>query len=191
MKIIEKRLKGVYEIILEPKKDNRGFFMRTYDSDELKEYGLHRDWVQENHSLNLKKGTVRGLHFQFPPFAETKLVRIVRGSVFDAYVDLRENSPTFGKWESIILSEENNKMLYLPGGFAHGICTLENKTIMLYKMDNPYSQEYQMNIKWNDSDIGIRWPLKGKPIISERDFKAISFKEFLEKYGAADIKNLK
>src|SRR5512137_1381391 len=107
MIIKEKKLKGVFEIQLEPKEDHRGFFMRVYDKEIYKKHGIHRDWVQENHSLSVQKGTLRGFHFQLPPAAETKLVRVISGEIYDVFVDLRKGSPTFGQWDSIILSEKN------------------------------------------------------------------------------------
>ena len=184
MKIEELDFKGVYEIQLEAFKDQRGFFMRTYEIDLFKEKGLHRKWIQENHSYNAKKNIIRGLHFQFPPHGETKLVRVSQGKIFDVYVDLRKKSKTFGKWGSIILSGENKKMLYLPRGFAHGICVLEKDTTMLYKMDNYYMPKYEGSIKWDDSELNINWPLDGNPIISERDSKAKSFEDFIKEHGA-------
>ena len=115
MLIKERKLKGVFEVQPEPKGDTRGFFMRVYDDEIFKRNGLHRNWVQENHSLSVKKGTIRGFHFQFPPSAETKLVRVISGEVFDVYVDLRKGSPTFGNWDSIILSAENPCSKSAPG----------------------------------------------------------------------------
>jgi len=187
MLIKERKLKGVFEMQPEPKEDNRGFFMRVYDDEVFKQHGLHRNWVQENHSLSVNKGTIRGFHFQFPPAAETKLVRVINGEVFDVYVDLRKGSPTFGKWDSIILSAENKKMLYIPRGFAHGMCTLKNNSVMLYKVDSYYTPNKEGCIKWDDPQLGIKWPIKGEPIISEKDAKAKSFKEFLEIHRSLDV----
>jgi len=185
--IIKKRkIKGVFEINLEPHKDYRGFFMRTYDDDLFRNYGLKHEWVQESHSYSKKRGTIRGLHFQFPPYAETKLIRTVTGEIFTVVVDLRKGSPSFSKWESIIISGYNNKMIYIPRGFALGMCTLTDNCTLLYKIDNYYAPEGQGAIKWNDSDIGINWSVEN-PIISERDSKAMSFKEFVEKYGGLEI----
>jgi len=187
MRIKEKKLKGVFEIQLEPKEDKRGFFMRVYDTKIFKENNINREWVQENHSLSLKKRTIRGFHFQFPPYAETKLVRVINGKIFDVFIDLRKNSNTFGKWGSIILSAENNKMLLIPRGFAHGMCTLTDNCVMLYKVDNYYSPEYEGNIKWNDPDLNIEWPIKNTPTISDKDANAKSFKEFVGKYGGLEV----
>ncbi|MDD4979808.1 MAG: dTDP-4-dehydrorhamnose 3,5-epimerase [Candidatus Omnitrophica bacterium] len=187
MLIKEKEIKGVFEIELEPQKDRRGFFMRTYDEKVFKKYGLQRKWVQENHSYSKKKGTIRGLHFQFPPYSETKLIRVVQGKVFKVFVDLRKKSSTFGEWEGIILSADNKKMLYVPRGFALGMCSLTNRCVVLYKMDNYHNPESQGIIKWNDLDLDIDWPLNRNHIISERDTAAKSFKEFIKTYGSISL----
>ena len=186
MLIKESRLKGVFEIDLEPIEDFRGFFMRTYDSKVFENYGLHRNWVQENHSYSKKRGTLRGLHFQFPPNTETKLVRATGDKIYMAFVDLRKGSTTFGQWDSLILSEDNKKMLYVSRGFAIGMCTLTDGCALLYKMDNCYIPESQDAIKWDDPDIGITWPM-GNPILSEKDSRARSFKEFVEVYGGLEV----
>ena len=186
MQIKEGKLKGVFEIDLEPLGDRRGFFMRTYDDKIFRSYGLHQNWVQENHSYSEMKGTLRGLHFQFPPHAETKLVRAVGGEIYMVFVDLRKDSPTFGQWGSITLSEDNKKMLYVPGGFALGMCTLTDHCTLLYKMGDYYAPESQGGIKWDDQDLGIEWPVD-KPILSERDSEAPRFKEFKEKYGGLEV----
>jgi dTDP-4-dehydrorhamnose 3,5-epimerase len=187
MIIKEKHLKGVFEIQLEPKEDARGFFMRVYDNEIFKKYGILRTWVQENHSLSVKKGTLRGFHFQLPPATETKLVRVISGAIYDVFVDLRKDSPTFGRWDSIILSEENKKMLLIPRGFAHGMCTLTDNSAMYYKVDNYYTPEKEYCIRWNDPQLGIKWPLDGEPIISEKDAKAKSLKEFIEEHGGIEL----
>ncbi len=185
--IIKKRkIKGIFEINLEPHKDYRGFFMRTYDEKMFRNHGLHESWVQESHSYSKKKDILRGLHFQFPSHTETKLIRTVTGEIFIVVVDLRKGSSTFGKWESMIISGNNNKMIYISRGFAMGMCTLTDNCTLLYKIDNYYAPESQGAIKWNDSDIGIIWPVKN-PIISKRDSRAISFKEFVEKHGGLDV----
>ena len=186
MLIKERRLKGVFEIDLEPLEDLRGFFMRTYDSKVFKNYGLHQNWVQENHSYSKKKGTLRGLHFQFPPNAETKLVRVVGGDIYMAFVDLRRGSTTIGKWDSLVLSEDNRKMVYVSKGLAIGMCTLTDDCTVLYKMDNYYVPESQGVIKWDDPDIGINWPVNN-PILSERDAQAPSLRMLVEKHGGLEI----
>jgi len=186
MLIKEKKLKGIFEINLKPHEDQRGFFMRTYDDEIFRNHGLHKNWVQESHSYSRKKEILRGLHFQFPQYAETKLIRAVIGKIFIVVLDLRKGSPTFGKWDSMIISEANKKMLYIPRGFALGMCTLTDNCTLLYKIDNYYAPESQGTIKWDDQNLRIKWPVKN-PIISERDSKAMSIKEFVEKHGGLEI----
>lgn len=180
----ELELKGVFEIGLESKSDERGFFMRVYDDKFFGERGMPTKWVQENQSFNIQKSTVRGLHFQYQPHAEAKLVRSLRGGVFFAFVDLRKGSGTLGKWGSVVHLEENKKMLFLPRGFALGMCTLTDNCILHYKMDNYYVPESAETIKWNDPDLGIDWPVQEPAAISEKDASAKSFREFLENRGA-------
>lgn len=179
MEFIEnKMIPGVFEIRLEPHRDNRGFFMRTYDEELFRVHDLHRRWLQENHSRSEKRGIIRGLHFQLPPFAETKLVRCVRGAVFDVFVDLREDSATFGKWGGIALREDKYNMVYIPRGFAHGFCALTEESEVVYKVDNVYSQKNERGLLWNDPDLDISWP-SSNPILSEKDAKNLTLKEFV------------
>jgi len=186
MKILKKELEGVFEIILEPIIDQRGYFMRVYDNNKFKEKGINFEWVQENHSRSEKKGVIRGLHFQFPPFAETKLIRCIKGSIFDVFVDLRKNSPTFGQWDSVILSEENKKMILIPRGFAHGFCTLTDGCEVIYKVDNYFAPDYEGGIIWNDSSLKIDWPCEN-PTLSDKDKKNLTFAEFVNKYGGIEL----
>jgi dTDP-4-dehydrorhamnose 3,5-epimerase len=179
MNINELSIPGVYEITLNPVNDNRGFFMRVYDVEVFKKYSLHREWVQENHSRSGKREIIRGLHFQTEPFTETKLVRCIRGSIFDVAVDIRKKSSTFGKWVGVELSEENKKMLYIPRGFAHGFCTITEISEVIYKVDNIYSPENERGIIWNDPDLNIKWPVIN-PILSAKDQKNITLKQFME-----------
>ena len=181
MEIRETLLKGVYEFQLNPFEDHRGFFMRTYDSSILIQYGLNREWVQENHSSSVQKGTVRGLHFLLAPHTDAKLVRCIKGEIFDVIVDIRKDSPTFGKWESFILSEQNKKCLFIPRGFAHGFCTLTENCDLVYKHDNYYDKSCDGGILWNDPDLAIEWPA-GNPVLSERDTKLPSFREFTKQH---------
>ncbi len=185
MEIKERKLKGTFEITLKPYFDSRGFFMRTFDETIFKEQGIERKWVQENHSRSEEKGIIRGLHFQLPPFTETKLVRCVKGFILDVFVDLRKNSDTFGQWDNIELSEENKKMIFIPRGFAHGFCTLTKESEILYKVDNFYNAKAEAGIIWNDSNLNIEWPVRN-PILSEKDQKNLTFKEFVEQYGAIE-----
>jgi len=186
LEVKELEYQGVFEIRLEPFVDNRGFFMRTYDVKLLSERGIDREWVQENHSKSIQKGIIRGLHFQMPPFSETKLIRCIRGKIFDVFVDLRKGSKTFGKWGSLELSEENKKMILIPRGFAHGFCTLTKVSEVIYKVDNLYSRENEGGLIWNDHDLKILWPVE-HPIISQKDYNNLTFKEFKEKYNSINV----
>lgn len=176
-------INGVYEIILKPFSDDRGFFMRTYDVELFEKAGINKQWIQENHSRSEKKWTIRGLHFQLAPFTEAKLVRCIKGAILDVFVDLRKNSETFCKWDSIELTEKNKKMILIPRGFAHGFCTLTDDTEVLYKVDSPYSREKEAGILWNDSDLKINWPVVN-PILSEKDKQNLTIREFIEKFVA-------
>lgn len=186
MEITERKIKGVFEIQLQPIRDERGFFMRSYDAGIFEAAGLNRPWAQENHSRSEQKGIIRGLHFQFPPFAETKLVRCVRGAVLDVFVDLRAGSPSFGQWDAIELSETNQKMIFIPRGFAHGFCTLTPESEVLYKVDNTYNREHEGGLLWSDPDIGIDWPVK-TPVLSEKDQRNMTLKTFIEQYGSISV----
>lgn len=183
MQFIEQPIKGVWEIRLRPIEDKRGYFMRAYDKSLLQQHGIHHDWVQENQALSTQMGTLRGLHFQFPPHAETKLVRVIRGAIFDVFVDLREDSPTFGQWGGIHLSAAQRNMAYIPKGFAHGYCTCSEEAEVLYKVDSAYAPDHEGGIKWDDPELGIQWP-SDSPIISEKDRQQPSFASFCEKYTA-------
>lgn len=173
-------------VIIEPTVfgDNRGFFMETYSKKDFQEIGLNMDFVQDNHSKS-KKGVLRGLHFQ-TKHTQGKLVRAIKGSVWDVAVDLRKDSETFGKWYGLLLSEENKRMIYVPEGFAHGFVTLEDETEFQYKCTDYYAPEYDSGIIWNDKDIAIEWPFEEYGIkvedlsLSEKDKKQQSFEEFVE-----------
>jgi dTDP-4-dehydrorhamnose 3,5-epimerase len=177
---IETQLKDVY--ILEPTvfEDHRGFFMESYNKKDYEELGLHFDFVQDNHSLSVHVGVLRGLHFQLNPKAQTKVVRCLKGVIYDVVVDLRKGSPTYLKWIGVILSEHNKKQIVIPKGFAHGVLTLVPDAEILYKVDEYYSPEHDMSIRWNDPDIGIDWPTTN-PILSEKDKNAPNLKEVEDK----------
>lgn len=160
--------------------------MRAYDTGLFEQTGLHRQWMQENHSRSERRGIIRGLHFQFPPFAETKLVRCIRGAVLDVFVDLRLGSPTFGQWDSIELSEANKKLIYIPRGFAHGFCTLTDESEVLYKVDNVYNREHEGGLLWSDPDLGIEWPVQ-TPVLSEKDGRNMTLRHFIEQHKAIVI----
>lgn len=176
---------GVFEVRLEPRTDERGFFMRAYDEETFRRSGLHRRWVQENHSRSERAGVIRGLHFQLPPHAEAKLVRCVRGAVMDVFVDLRRGSRTFGKWGSVELSEDRHNMIFIPRGLAHGFCTLADGSEVLYKVDNAYAPEHERGLLWNDPDLAIPWPA-AQPIISAKDAANMTLGEFVRRHEAID-----
>jgi len=170
LKIIETRFKDAF--LIEPKVfgDHRGFFMESYNDKVFKELGFNYEFVQDNHSLSVEVGTLRGLHYQLEPYAQTKLVRVIRGAIYDVIVDIRKGSPTYGEWQGFILSEGNKRQLLVPKGFAHGFCTIVPNTEVLYKVDNYYSPEHDRGICWNDPDLNIDWPTNS-PILSEKDSK--------------------
>lgn len=164
----ETKLGGAY--IIEPEKieDERGFFARTWDKDTFQKYKLNSKFVQCNISFNKKMGTIRGMHYQISPYEEAKLVRCTKGRAFEVMIDLRSESNTFKKWESVELSSENYKMLYVPEGFALGFQTLEDNTEFFYQMSQVYKSEYSRGIRWDDSVFKIPWPLN-PTVISKRD----------------------
>ena len=168
MKFIETPLKGAYIIEIEPMKDARGSFARSWCKREFEEHGLNPKIVQCNISFNKKRGTLRGMHFQIEPFAEAKLVRCTRGTIYDVIIDLRVTSPTFRQWFAVELSERGQKMLYMPECFAHGFQTLEDNTEVFYQMSEYYYPEYARGIRWNDPHLSIKWP-GDERIISKKD----------------------
>jgi dTDP-4-dehydrorhamnose 3,5-epimerase len=161
-------LKGSYIINLTPFSDERGWFARTYCENEFREIGHAEKWVQMNHSCTTKKGTVRGMHYQLPPFREIKMVRCIRGKVFDVIIDIRKDSATFLQWFGVELSPEAMNMLYIPVGFAHGFQTLNDNSEMIYHHSEFYSPGAEGGIKYNDPAVNIKWPLEVTSI-SERD----------------------
>ena len=160
--------------------DHRGFFSETYSRSRYAEMGIDVEFVQENHSLSGAVGTLRGLHFQAPPHPQAKLVRCVRGMIFDVAVDIRRNSPTFGQWESHKLTAENGHQLYVPVGFAHGFVTLEPDSEIVYKCTDYYAPETEGAVHW--SSCGIDWPLTVDPILSDKDMIAPAFPDFVSPF---------
>lgn len=174
---IKTKIDGVY--IIEPKVfgDNRGYFMESYNKEHFDEAGLNMIFVQDNESKS-SKGVLRGLHFQ-REHSQGKLVRVTKGEVFDVAVDLRTGSETYGKWEAVILSEENKKQFYIPKGFAHGFLVLSDEAVFNYKCTDFYAPEYDGGVMWNDPDINIEWPLEGieNILLSEKDKDHPSLKQ--------------
>ena len=164
----ESHLQGNYLIDLELRSDERGFFARYFCENEFQKHGLNTRWVQINNSMSKEVGTLRGLHFQCPPHAEVKLVRCIKGSIWDVVVDLRKGSATFGKWFGSTLSEKNRTMMYVPEGFAHGFISLEQNSEILYLVSNAYTPGAEGTLIWNEPEIGIEWPME-PVVISEKD----------------------
>jgi len=178
-----KRLDIPEVVLIEPKvfSDDRGFFLETYKYSDFSKFGITGSFVQSNHSKSAARGVVRGLHFQKSPFSQAKLVRVVSGKILDVAVDVRKNSPTYGKYVSVQLCAQNKAILYIPCGFAHGFCTLEENTEVVYKTDKEFSLEHDRGVIWNDKDIGIKWPVEN-PILSAKDQKWPALKQ-------ADVEN--
>jgi len=159
-------------LLLRPKRyrDDRGFFSETWNRKAFADAGIALDFVQDNHALSLKAGTIRGLHFQSAPYAQDKLVRVVKGRILDVAVDIRRSSPTFGQFVTAELSADDGHQLLVPIGFAHGFCTLEADTEVEYKVTNYYSAQHDLGIRWNDPDIGIQWPVSDEEaVLSDKD----------------------
>lgn len=165
-------------IILEPKvyHDERGYFFESYNEKVLEEAGIHEHWVQDNQSCS-QKGVVRGLHFQKPPFAQAKLVRILKGAAIDFAVDIRKGSPTYGHYFSVLLTEDNFRQFYIPAGFAHGFSALEANTLFFYKCSNFYNKASEGSIRFDDPDLNIDWQIE-TPITSEKDLTGSWLKDF-------------
>ena len=161
-------------LLIHPRRfaDSRGWFSESWNRARFEAWGIKGDFCQDNHSLSRPVGTLRGIHFQRPPFAQAKLVRCVRGAIWDVAVDLRKTSPTFGKWVAAQLSAENGDELFIPAGYGHGFITLEADSEVIYKVDAPYAPEVDGGIIWSDPDLAIDWPLgEGAPHLSDKDAK--------------------
>jgi dTDP-4-dehydrorhamnose 3,5-epimerase len=171
-------MKGLMLLIPKVFGDERGFFMETFKRSELKALGVDREFLQDNHSRSVK-GVLRGLHYQVGEHAQAKLVRCIRGLIFDVAVDIRPGSETFGQWYGIILSEENHYQLFIPEGFAHGYYTISDTAEVIYKTTREYAPNADRGIIWNDPDIGIYWP-SFNPVLSEKDTKHPILREIKE-----------
>jgi dTDP-4-dehydrorhamnose 3,5-epimerase len=180
MEVIETELNGLF--VLKPKvfEDERGYFYESYNQNLFKLAGINFDFVQDNQSLS-QKGVLRGLHFQNPPHAQGKLVRVITGSVYDVAVDIRKDSKTYGKWFGLELTEKNKWMMFVPPGFAHGFLTLENNTIFSYKCTNFYNKASEDCLLWNDKDLNIDWNFD-KPLLSAKDLEGKPFKGFFSQF---------
>ncbi|MEG4301604.1 dTDP-4-dehydrorhamnose 3,5-epimerase [Microcoleus sp. D3_18a_C4] len=169
MKFTETKLKGAYVIEVEPIADERGFFARSWCQKEFAEHGLNPNLVQCNISFNLKKGTLRGMHYQAKPYQEAKLVRCTMGAVYDVIIDLRSDSPMFKQWIGVELTADSRKMLYIPEGMAHGFQTLVDNTEVFYQMSEFYNSESATGLRWDDPEFKIKWLIKQDLVISEKD----------------------
>ncbi|GAA4716741.1 dTDP-4-dehydrorhamnose 3,5-epimerase [Sphingomonas lutea] len=165
-------LEGVLEIIPRKHADERGFFSEVWREDALKDAGVDVTFVQDNHSFSKTRGVVRGLHFQLPPFAQDKLVRVTRGAIFDVAVDIRRDSSTYGRWVGLTVSAAQWNQIFIPRGFAHGFLTIEDGTEVVYKVSAPYSPQHDRGLRFDDPAIGVDWPLDGEPLLSSKDTAA-------------------
>jgi len=168
--------------VIQPKvfEDDRGYFYEPYNKKVLAEMGITDDFQQDNQSMS-QKGVLRGLHFQNPPFAQSKLVRVIQGAVWDVAVDIRKGSPTYGKYYGLELSAKNKTILYIPEGFAHGFKTLEDNTVFLYKCSTLYNKASEGSVRWNDPDLNIPWNIEN-PILSDKDRNAPLLKDFKSQF---------
>lgn len=168
MKVTSLTLEGAKLIEPVVHGDHRGFFMESYNEKLMHENGIVHNFIQDNHSLSAEPGVLRGMHYQLNPKAQTKLIRVISGSIYDVIVDIRKDSPTFGQWQGFILSDANKRQLLVPQGFAHGFCTLAANTQVIYKVDEYYSPDHDRGIAWNDPSLNIDWPVSN-PILSDKD----------------------
>ncbi len=177
MKVVDEPVPGL--LVLEPNvfEDKRGYFFESYNQSAFKAIGINDEFLQDNQSLSVHKGVLRGLHFQAPPHAQAKLVRAIFGSVYDVVVDIRKGSPTYGEHFGMVLSEKNKATMYIPAGFAHGFVTLEENTLFNYKCSNLYNKASEGGIMWNDKDLNIDWNVDN-PILSDKDNLNPSFADF-------------
>lgn len=180
MKIIETPIPGLLEIEPAVFGDERGYFYESYNKEAFAKAGITEEFVQDNQSFSAK-GVLRGLHFQNPPYAQGKLVRVIQGAVLDVALDIRQGSPTYGQFHSVKLTGQNKKMFWVPPGFAHGFATLEDDTVFAYKCTNLYNKESEGSVLWNDPQLGIDWGLEN-PSLSEKDQQAAPLSELRSKF---------
>jgi dTDP-4-dehydrorhamnose 3,5-epimerase len=175
MKIVATPLPGV--VVIEPRvfRDERGFFLETYNELAVTEIGIHQHFVQDNHSFS-RRNVLRGLHYQLRK-PQGKLVRVIGGEILDVAVDLRKNSSSFGRWCSVRLSEENTRMMWIPGGFAHGFRVISEGAHVLYKATAFYAPDLERTVVWNDAKLGIDWELDGEPVVSSKDRRGVPFEQ--------------
>lgn len=185
MKIEDTKIEGLKIIHPDVYVDERGYFSETYSKKKLQALGIDCNFVQDNESMS-QKGVLRGLHFQKPPFAQDKLVRVIRGAVWDVAVDIRKNSKTYGQWVAVELSEENHLQFFLPKGMAHGFLALRDNTIFAYKVSDFYEPSSEGGLQFNDRDLGVKWPFKEyeiqEPSLSRKDQEYAPFKDFVSMF---------
>ncbi len=180
MEVIKTKIPDLYIVKPTVFEDHRGYFFESYNKENFLRNGIDHNFVQDNESKS-SKGVLRGLHFQKPPFAQGKLVRVMKGSVLDVAVDIRKNSPTYGKWASVELTQDNKWMYWVPPGFAHGFVTLEDNTVFFYKCTNVYNKNSEGSILWCDPDLNIDWKVEN-PILSDKDKTGPLFKDFVSPF---------
>ena len=178
-KVTKTNIKDVYVIEPTVYSDHRGFFMESYNKKDFLEIGLAFNFIQDNQSLSIEAGVLRGLHFQLFPKAQTKIVRVLSGAIYDVVVDLRKGSPTYKKWQGFILTADNKRQIVVPKGFAHGVLTLVPDTAIMYKVDEYYAPEFDRSLRWNDPELNIDWPIS-KPILSQKDENAPLLKDIID-----------
>jgi dTDP-4-dehydrorhamnose 3,5-epimerase len=178
MQVIETEIPAVKVLVPRKHGDHRGFFSEVYSRKAMMDAGIDVDFIQDNHSMSAEKGVVRALHYQLPPKAQHKLIRVTRGAILDVAVDIRRSSPTFGKHVKAILSADNWRQMWVPAGFAHGFVTLEPNTEVCYKVSDYWSPEHERGIRWNDPELGIDWGItEAQAVLSERDRKHPMFRD--------------
>lgn len=181
MEIVKTKIKDLFIIKPDVYEDERGYFFESFNKEKFEALGLNFEFVQDNESKS-QKNVLRGLHFQKPPYAQGKLVRVVKGAVLDVAVDLRKDSDSYGQWEAVELNEENKLMYWIPPGFAHGFLTLRDDTVFTYKCTNVYNKESEGSLIWNDPTLNIDWNLKQEPILSDKDKLAPEFDVFISEF---------